>query len=551
MKAGTKVILAGLNADGMNGLHATAMKLDKDGERYIIKLSESGKSVKIKTQNLIVEKHDEEIGDEEDPFDRMLSCNGCCYCGVHRLEICKECGVDHRTTNRMYALDSDGLFASSKGVYEQAQKIVDMETKGGWSPARAPKKGEPMAQRLPIMTAIKLSKSSLAPASLNPGSLPVWVPARDGSLEDFAITLLSRRELAGNWDESDVNARVRLTIIRICKFMDEIPVGHNTSKYIITVQTEEMTEGVMSIIHATHKATDGKPIFTIEYKYYAPGEEPAQSVGRLLKNSKSKEGEGFGAQQWKIPAEGVRLFNDLLTQNSERLDPEYVKSFVLTTGYKLSVLLPVTDDFSKSTVPCKRCGKAYAKSVCSKCLVVRYCSRECQTADWAKHKRQCKPMPQERSSSATGSSASNLVKVDLAESKSNPNNLTDDYVYASSSIKTGKITTSDIGKFTAPKGGALFVIKIQRPRGNAPNPANSNPVEMLMVYDEKRGFNITIHIMNCSASDYNRLWFAIRDHGLSPPGETGGGGLKGYFRASVVDGMLLIDPDVQLPLQPW
>jgi hypothetical protein len=35
------------------------------------------------------------------------------------------------------------------------------------------------------------------------------------------------------------------------------------------------------------------------------------------------------------------------------------------------------------------CASEEASSVCSRCEVVRYCSRECQRADWKAHKPVC------------------------------------------------------------------------------------------------------------------------------------------------------------------
>ena len=35
------------------------------------------------------------------------------------------------------------------------------------------------------------------------------------------------------------------------------------------------------------------------------------------------------------------------------------------------------------------CAKEEASSVCARCQTVRYCSRECQRADWKAHKKTC------------------------------------------------------------------------------------------------------------------------------------------------------------------
>ena len=40
---------------------------------------------------------------------------------------------------------------------------------------------------------------------------------------------------------------------------------------------------------------------------------------------------------------------------------------------------------------CAKCGKAGAKSYCSRCQVTSYCSRACRKDHWSMHKKICKP----------------------------------------------------------------------------------------------------------------------------------------------------------------
>ena len=39
---------------------------------------------------------------------------------------------------------------------------------------------------------------------------------------------------------------------------------------------------------------------------------------------------------------------------------------------------------------CAWCGEPYGKSRCSKCSLVSYCDKDCQTQHWQEHKRKCK-----------------------------------------------------------------------------------------------------------------------------------------------------------------
>jgi hypothetical protein len=46
-----------------------------------------------------------------------------------------------------------------------------------------------------------------------------------------------------------------------------------------------------------------------------------------------------------------------------------------------------------SSKTCRSCGVAPEKLMaCSSCKKVRYCSRECQKADWKRHKEECGKM---------------------------------------------------------------------------------------------------------------------------------------------------------------
>ena len=38
---------------------------------------------------------------------------------------------------------------------------------------------------------------------------------------------------------------------------------------------------------------------------------------------------------------------------------------------------------------CNRIKERVALSVCSRCMITQYCSRECQVTDWPQHKKAC------------------------------------------------------------------------------------------------------------------------------------------------------------------
>jgi len=65
---------------------------------------------------------------------------------------------------------------------------------------------------------------------------------------------------------------------------------------------------------------------------------------------------------------------------------------------------------------CVSCGKEGTK-LCAQCGVARYCSRECQKADWLNHKTQCKSLKLEKQSkSAEKKNAEQEQPVDYFQS---------------------------------------------------------------------------------------------------------------------------------------
>ena len=57
---------------------------------------------------------------------------------------------------------------------------------------------------------------------------------------------------------------------------------------------------------------------------------------------------------------------------------------------------------------CAKCGDEKASMVCSACGKVKYCSRECQLADWKNHKRACAGKAKARPAVQTASASTNL-----------------------------------------------------------------------------------------------------------------------------------------------
>ena len=69
---------------------------------------------------------------------------------------------------------------------------------------------------------------------------------------------------------------------------------------------------------------------------------------------------------------------------------------------------------------CHRCGKRTPQDVpklkdCGRCMAIGYCSRDCQTADWKKHKKECKSLAKKQQDIMKEMKAMANDKPDMAE----------------------------------------------------------------------------------------------------------------------------------------
>jgi MYND finger len=193
-------------------------------------------------------------------------------------------------------------------------------------------------------------------------------------------------------------------------------------------------------------------------------------------------------------------------------------------------------------VVCPSCGKQEATLLCTRCRMQRYCSRECQKADWKKsHKQQC------TSNSTTTTTTTTLSPKGGGDSSNHPTGRGRIVlVKLQHSGDEGPATTKNNSK--SPPGGGenvgggggdvCFPLKIQvalhSPIGVAP----------MMCYNESRSVQCLIHKQNCTKAQL--LEKTIRQRGEM-------GGAKAFFNASLrqKDGALAIEIDHSLGLLPW
>lgn len=180
---------------------------------------------------------------------------------------------------------------------------------------------------------------------------------------------------------------------------------------------------------------------------------------------------------------------------------------------------------------CAACGAPRATETgwnelkqCSRCHVVKYCSRDCQTKHWKEHKLVCKAPA--KSASAKGSDVVQVsVGVGMASSFM-------DKMAAMTSLGGGKTSRdskfkdmlegSEVGKH-APQG--KFMVKIQVPmipedeyqafkRGERDDAIRNSPFPMShMVYNEDRSYSVRIG-RNGNEAAFDKIMTVTREKGI-------------------------------------
>lgn len=86
----------------------------------------------------------------------------------------------------------------------------------------------------------------------------------------------------------------------------------------------------------------------------------------------------------------MTLIDNILYQSFDDSRPQDVKNFF---EQEINICNPITcGGNEQNIVQCAKCRKFMCKHKikrCSKCKQIRYCSKECQKADWDSHKSEC------------------------------------------------------------------------------------------------------------------------------------------------------------------
>ena len=559
--AGASVTITGLTSRAdLNGQSGVAESLARSG-RYIVVVEGAG-SFKLKPTNLIIKNHKESVHGD------MLVVNGMSYCSAHRLEICGSCCYQFRLQNRLAALG--GSLATEEEAFEVAKALDKEEAEQNLPPVKAPRVGEPVSNREPPKA--RLSKKELVPTGLDPSALPLWGP-RDGDVKAAFHLTFSQRELIMMSQTNDVPAEMRSPLYGLRRALHDAAIAcqrrvvdPSCKMPRFIMQDDAQSEAISFDLVAVNKiiptstevdkATGSPkkptPLLTVRWVYGTAG-NAAKSIKVFLASLSAGEIAGFVS--FDVTVDELRTLKQLLEQNAERLDPGFLQAAAvahgpLTEGWGISTLQPVSTEFKKTGEGrvCAACGKKGAKNVCSRCTLVHYCSRECQTKHWPDHKKAgcAKATPKGDAPASTG-----LVTVDMqAASSKPPPGMVAFSISFNSSLSGQRAPTEDPpDPSKAHKDGKIFIIKVQVPMGGTTveimNPRQ--PMSGMMLYCEKRKLSSVINAGNCAEAEWRRLDEVIR----KGPMMGGFKGMKGYFKAFLEKGKLKIMANDPLPQQPW
>jgi len=164
---------------------------------------------------------------------------------------------------------------------------------------------------------------------------------------------------------------------------------------------------------------------------------------------------------------------------------------------------------------CAKCGKTDGSlKICSKCHAVKYCSSECQRADWREHKKTCTPFD-----TATSVTVRPLYRDN--GTLMSPSELTRNVFGIPQNPRPDSHNRSTHAPRLRPGEPKAMVIKVQVPHtGTAPTMQDGT----MLVYDKKREFVCMLEAAGNEAA-YMRIAQTVWTRGV--------GGAKAYFPAEL------------------
>lgn len=329
---------------------------------------------------------------DEDREGGILTVNDCMYCHDHRLEVCGECGEDHRMTNFGNELSND-LWS-----FDVVEKLIDDLSRLGVRGRRAPTKKSKSSHGCPANTAAFRPSVNEKLVALNVNSFD---PRSQCELWQSNAPTETALRVHSNFPSTGIPESAKLPVRRLResivvagrqwdRFFREMPRNEPMMRLMLQdeAQTQVISLDLVPPIRSM-QLENGKtvPIFVVRWAqvFAASMEHSFAVIGTMERNTKMGE----------IPVEvdEMVLMAALLKENSKRLEPAFVRSVskhqnLLSVSFLTSISEEMQTAFYASLDSyCFQCGTSgVTTQKCGRCHVASYCSRECQKKHWKYHK---------------------------------------------------------------------------------------------------------------------------------------------------------------------
>ena len=370
---------------------------------------------------------------------------------------------------------------------------------------------------------------------LDLNALPTW--AEDEAVDKPFLNSFTFYEGVMNNATTPAGA-VQFELRRLLATMAGAVKDHKHMQFRMVVEDAANSVGLtIDMPLALLRDDDGMPVLVVRYaRHSVDSPNLIDDLNEMLAQAKVGGDFSLFCQQKDLKREVVDALFALLECNSalikEGTGPQNVPACM-----RLSMIRPV--QLPKAEYPCAVCGEE-ARSRCSRCSGVRYCSREHQAQDWKRHKKVCRDAAKAAAADVPGS------YVDVMVTQGND-------LFSGMFTSTLSFHAPQSNNFTESKGRRgdplgvpdtdSVLIKIQLPM--LPTMRAHSGRGMMMVYDKRRTFQLQISESNATTAGYDAIADLIRSKGVQ--------GLKGYFNASIRENgtVLRVFMAGLMPPQPW
>ena len=363
---------------------SNSTRIDSGGEKFDV-LELPSTSVKL------LDYQDDD--DDDDGVDDMIVVNGLCYCKDHRLESCGRCGYEFRHQN---------IISELMGDIDTGMRLAE-ELQGMGAPVRHAPPKNLESNPFDLYTAVLNDAVHGIPLGLDVIALddfPRDKPMVNAFESQFLVSMHPHQS-----EEPSGRPlyQVRKMFTTVGMFLD-CAIQEKKALPRIFLQDEAQSE-VLNMDIIAIKLSVGE---------FAPGVKwRLPIIVVALSRVKSGDIQGLTASlralqpgtpmgEIRAAPHEIELFAKIIEANAALVSSEalsFIRKHVLkdtATLINIGVIAPIsTKDNDKYYELlgdyCDFCTASQCiLSKCSRCKVVKYCSRSCQKAGWRKHKTICK-----------------------------------------------------------------------------------------------------------------------------------------------------------------